>query len=200
MQRFVIRLAAVAAAVLTIVWVSQTADADPVASQIDTFANAGSQEMSCSAGEGAESRPSPLKQLRFSYDGGEGLLCYGAPSARGRDVMGGLVPFGSPWRLGANEPTAIHLSAATSIGGADVDAGSYSLYAIPGESEWQFFLNSNLDRWGIPINAAVRSTEVASFTVPAGSTDDMVETLTFTASDGALIMEWENTRVRIPIG
>ncbi|MDH3735323.1 MAG: DUF2911 domain-containing protein [Gemmatimonadota bacterium] len=200
MQRLVIRLAAVAAAVLTVVWVAQTADAEATSIDMETYANPGVQELSCSAGEGAEDRPSPLKQLRFSYDGGEGLLCYGAPSARGRDVIGGLVPFGSPWRAGANEPTTFHLSAATSIGGVSLEAGSYSFYVIPGESEWELMLNTNTDRWGIPINADVRSTEVGSFTAAAGSTDAMVETLTYSNADGAIVLEWENTRISIPIG
>lgn len=200
MQRTFIRLAAVVAAALTIVWVVQTADADPVAA---VNVPAAAQELSCSvqgSAADAAARPSPLTQLRFSYSGGEGLLCYGAPSARGREVMGGLVPFGSPWRLGANEPTAFHLSAPTQIGGVSVDAGTYSFYAIPGAEEWEFFLNPNYERWGIPINADIRSTEVGSFTAAVGSTNGMVEKLTFSNADGGLVMEWENTRIMIPIG
>ena len=104
-----------------------------------------------------EDRQSPLRELSFSVEGGEGLLCYGAPSARERVVMGELVPWGEVWRLGANEPTTVHLSAASSFGGVPLQAGSYSLYAIPGEDEWEFHLNSNYERWGIPIDAEVRA-------------------------------------------
>ena len=200
MQRTVIRLAAFAAAALTIIWVVQTADADTV---MAVNAPAADQELSCRVNgsmEDAAARPSPLKQLRFSYDGGEGLLCYGAPSAREREIMGGLVPFGSPWRAGANEPTMFHLSAPTSIGGVAVEAGTYSFYAIPGAEEWELVLNGNYDRWGIPINADVRSADVGSFTAPVGSTDDHVETLTYSNVDGGIALEWENTRVVIPIG
>ena len=46
-------------------------------------------------------RPSPLTEVAVDYENGVGTLCYGAPSARGREVMGGLVPFGTPWRAGA---------------------------------------------------------------------------------------------------
>lgn len=150
--------------------------------------------------EQAMARPSPLRQVEFSYDGGEGLLCHGAPSARDREVMGSLVPFGEPWRMGANEPTTIHLSAAASIGGVDVEAGSYSIYAIPGEDEWEIFVNSNYERWGIPINAAVRGTEIGSFTVTPEARDSAVETLTFSYEDGNIVMEWENTRLSFPVG
>lgn len=150
--------------------------------------------------EEAGARPSPLRELRFSVAGGEALLCYGAPSARDREVMGGLVPYGEPWRAGANEPTTLHLTGRTTIGGLALEPGSYSLYTIPGEDEWRFFLNSNYERWGIPIDDAVRGTEVGSFTVTPEATDEMVETLTYEYADGAIVMEWENTRLRIPVG
>ena len=148
----------------------------------------------------AEARPSPLRTVEFSFDGGQGLLCYGAPSARGRDIMGGLVPYGQPWRTGANEPTTIHLSAPATIGGVEVAAGSYAIYTIPGESEWEVIINPNHERWGIPINDAVRATEIGSFTVNPVTLDDAVEMLTFSAADGGLAMEWENTRIVISIG
>lgn len=147
-----------------------------------------------------EGRQSPLRELSFSYEGGEGLLCYGAPSARERVVMGDLVPYGEAWRLGANEATALHLSAAATVGGVALGPGSYSLYATPGETEWEFHLNSEYDRWGIPIDAVVRSTEVGSFTATPSATAAMVETMTFEQVDGALRFSWENTQVDIPLG
>ena len=171
---------------------------DPAAAPVATATR--DQELSCVVMGDTEGRASPLQEVRFTYEGGEGLLCYGAPSARGRDVIGGLVPFGQPWRIGANEPTTLHLSAATTVGGVSLDAGSYSLYAIPGESEWEFFINSSFERWGIPINAAVRSTEIGSFTVSARTEDEMVETLKYEHMEGHLMLTWENTHLHIPLG
>lgn len=147
-----------------------------------------------------EGRQSPLQELSFSYDGGEGLLCYGAPSARERVVMGELVPYGEVWRLGANEATALHLSAAATVGGVALEAGSYSLYATPGETEWTFHVNSEYDRWGIPIDEAVESTEVGSFMATPSATAEMVEMMTFEQVDGALRFSWENTQVDISFG
>ena len=151
-----------------------------------------------------QERPSPLKTVSFEYANGEAVLCYGAPSANSREIFGGLQQFGSPWRAGANEATAIHLSGAASIGGVAVEAGSYSLYAVPGEEEWEFFVNSNAERWGIPINDEVTATNVGSFTATPEPTDGMVETLTysFVPTDegmGDIVMEWENTRVKFHI-
>jgi hypothetical protein len=118
--------------------------------------------------------------------------------------MGGLVPYGTTWRMGANEATAIHLPFAATIGGVALQPGSYSLYAVPGENEWEIVVNRKWDRWGIPINDQVRQEDIGSFTVPAEHAPDMVETLTFTwepESDqgGNLVLRWEHTRVEIPI-
>jgi len=161
-------------------------------------------ELSCflrgATPEEAAERPSPLRTLSFSYEGGEALLCYSAPSARGREIMGKLVPFGEPWRTGANEPTAIHLTGAISIGGVDLKPGSYAIYTVPGEDGWQFFLNSAYERWGIPITDEVRATEVGSFIVAPAATDGMVEMLTFSHKDGAIVLEWEHTRLEISVG
>ena len=162
--------------------------------------SATSSDLSCLIMGDLEGRSSPLQEVRFEYEGGEGLLCYGAPSARDREIMGGLVPFGAPWRGGANEPTTFHLSAATTLGGIPLEAGSYSLYVIPGESEWEFFVNSNFERWGIPINDDVRSTELGSFTADAGTTEEMVETLVYEHMEGHFMLSWENTHIHIPFG
>lgn len=154
--------------------------------------------------EEAAARPSPLGATVVTLGGQGATLCYGRPSARGRTIMGDLVPFGTTWRMGANEATAIHLPFAAEIGGVAVQPGSYSLYAVPGESEWRIVVNRKSDRWGIPINDQVRQEDLGSFTVPVQHIPDMVETLTFTwdpqgEDSGNLVLEWEHTRVAIPL-
>jgi hypothetical protein len=153
----------------------------------------------------AQERPSPLRETRFTVGGTEALLCYGAPSVRGREIMGGLLPFGNLERIGANEATALHLSGPANVGNVALEAGSYSLYAMPGETEWTLYLNSNSDRWGIPIDDAVRATELGSVTVAVEPIEEMVETLRygFEPMDGGamgdLVLEWEHTRIAIHI-
>ena len=151
--------------------------------------------------EEAAERPSPLQTTEFTVGGTEGLICYGAPSARDRMVMGELVPFGELWRTGANEATAIHLEGPATIGGIALEAGSYSLYTRPSQDNWEVFLNSSFVRWGIPISDEVRTTEVGSFEVTPESTVGMVETLTYErdSTAGEIVMEWENTRIWIPV-
>ena len=149
-------------------------------------------------------RPSPLDSIAVQIGGGTVKLCYSRPSARGRKVMGGLVPFDQPWRLGANEATSIHLPFAAEIAGVRVEPGTYTLYTIPGASKWQIVVNRGVQRWGVPIDNAVRAGDVGAGTVTTESLGAPVETLTLKFSPAAgnateLVLEWEKTRVRIPI-
>jgi len=85
--------------------------------------------------EEAQARLSPRTALTFEYENGEGLVCYGAPSVKGREILGVMEPYGTPWRAGADEATTIRLSGPASIGGVALEAGTYSIYAIPGEED-----------------------------------------------------------------
>jgi hypothetical protein len=70
------------------------------------------------------------------------------PGVKGRTVWGDLVPYGQPWRTGANEATLFTTSDDIQFGGRKVAAGTYALLTIPGEKEWQVVLNSDKDLWG----------------------------------------------------
>lgn len=118
--------------------------------------------------------------------------------------MGRLVPYGEPWRLGANEATVVHLPFDASVAGVPVEAGSYSLYTVPGEESWEIVVNEEPRRWGIPIDEEVRSRDVGSGTVSAETLEETVETLTIdlrrVAPDrAAMRIEWERTGVTVPI-
>jgi hypothetical protein len=156
------------------------------------------------AADALAERPSPLDSVAIPLGDVVAKLCYGRPSARGRAVIGGQDPFGAPWRLGANEPTTLHLPFAATLGGVAVGPGSYSLYAIPDARSWTIVVNGNTNRWGIPIGADVRAADIGSFTVPSSALPDHVETLEFTfvprsAATGEIVYRWEQTTLAIPI-
>ena len=149
-------------------------------------------------------RPSPLDSVMVTLGGAEAKVCYGRPSARGREVMGALVRFGEIWRFGANEATTLHLPFAAEVGGLTVEPGAYSLYAVPGPDAWSVVLNGAVERWGIPVDETVRAEDAGSFQVPVEATESPVETFTLSfqeADEGTaeLVAEWENTRIRIPV-
>lgn len=149
-------------------------------------------------------RLSPLDSVQVTVAGSVLKVCYGRPSVRGRQVAGGLVPYGQPWRLGANEPTTLHVPFAADIGGVRVEPGSYSLYVVASERTWEVHVNRSVDRWGIPIDAAVQAEDVGKAVVPVEPVNPPVEmlTLSFTPPSGngtELVVEWEKLKVRIPI-
>lgn len=149
-------------------------------------------------------RPSPLDSVLVRLGGEEAKLCYGRPAAGGRAMIGTEHPYGTPWEMGANEPTTLHLPFPAQVGSVLLGPGSYSLYAIPGESEWTIVVNGNPDRWGVPLNAEVRAADLGSFTVRPAPRDGFLDRLTFSfqpAGDrrGQLVYEWEAVRLSIPI-
>ena len=75
-------------------------------------------------------------------------IVYSQPSARGRKIMGGLVPYGEVWRTGANEATTIEFDKPVKIEGKDLAAGKYALFTIPGENEWTIIINKDVKQWG----------------------------------------------------
>jgi hypothetical protein len=152
----------------------------------------------------AAQRSSPLDSVSIHLGGATIKVCYSRPSARGRKIMGDLVPFGQPWRLGANEATSIQIPFAAEVAGVRVPPGTYTLYAIPGASGWQIAVNRGVERWGIPINDAVRGRDAGAGRVTTEALATPVETLTLTFAQASgdateLVVEWEKTRVRIPI-
>lgn len=149
-------------------------------------------------------RASILDSASVALDSGTVQVCYGRPSMRGRPIMGGLVPYGEPWRMGANEATAIHVPFAARIAGVAVQPGWYSLYAVPQEHQWEIFVNAEPRRWGIPISDEVRAKDIGSGQVPVESVSDSAEMLTITLeknspSSASMNVSWAGTRVAIPI-
>ena len=153
-------------------------------------------------------RASPTESLRFEVGEVSAKLCYGSPSVRGRDIFGGLVPFGELWRTGANEPTRLFTDGPLSIAGIDLPAGRYSLYTEPGPEAWRLYLSSSTFHWGNDIGEAVRAAEVGGTDVPAvhfePPVEPPVEALRFVwkandSDSGRLALEWDRTRVLIPV-
>jgi len=75
-------------------------------------------------------------------------LEYARPAVKGRKVWGELVPYGQVWRAGANAATVLTFSDPVRIGGKEVPAGSYALFALPGAETWTLILNKEAKQWG----------------------------------------------------
>jgi len=127
-------------------------------------------------------------------------VIYSRPAKNGRELMGKLVPYGKVWRAGANEATEIKFYQDTELAGKKVKAGTYSLFAIPGEKEWTIILNSDLDYWGA--YSYKESSDVVRVNAPATKLDTALENFTIqldkkTDHDGVMKLAWDQTVVEV---
>jgi hypothetical protein len=151
-----------------------------------------------------EGRASPFDSVTIQVGSHTARICYGRPAANGRTIFGGLVPYDSLWRTGANEPTIIHLPFTAEIAGVTVPPGSYSLYTIPRQTgDWTLIINRSISQWGHPgsYTAEVQAQELARAQIPTERMDQHAETFTIRQAAGSsdILLEWERTRARIPI-
>ncbi|NNF33623.1 MAG: DUF2911 domain-containing protein [Saprospiraceae bacterium] len=129
-------------------------------------------------------------------------IIYSRPMKKDREIWGSLVPYDKMWRTGANEAPEITFYEDVNFGGKQVKAGTYSLFVIPGKSEWTFVLNSDLNQWGnYQYN---ESSDVVRVKGPAGNNETPVEAFSATwenQDDGSvhLILGWDDQHGRVPI-
>ncbi|MCI0372056.1 MAG: DUF2911 domain-containing protein, partial [candidate division NC10 bacterium] len=133
-----------------------------------------------------------LTEIRISYD---------RPAVGGRPVWGGLVPYDSVWRAGANENTVVSFSSPVRVSGQEVPAGRYGLHMIPGRNEWTIILSRQANAWGsFSYDPGEDVLRVKTTPVPA----EMEERLAYVFEDpGAdsvvAVLRWEKLAVPIPL-
>lgn len=126
-------------------------------------------------------------------------ITYGRPSVNDREIFGGLEPFGEVWRTGANESTAITFSDDVLIEGEEVEAGTYSLYTVPGEDGWTIIINEILS-WGTEYD---ESGDVLRVDVEAEEAPHMEQFMIYfqniNSEEGELVLHWDETKVPVTI-
>ncbi|HVT45079.1 MAG TPA: DUF2911 domain-containing protein [Thermoanaerobaculia bacterium] len=142
---------------------------------------------------------SPPMSAEATVGGATIRVDYGAPSMRGRTILGELVPWDKVWRTGANAPTTLTTDTDLTLGTVVLPKGSYSLFTIPGKNGWTLIVNSVTDRPRHDPESDVGRTEMTVRTLEVP-----VETLTLSIEDqsdnsGVLRIRWETTEAAVPI-
>ncbi len=127
---------------------------------------------------------------------------YSRPDKRGREIFGGLLPYGEVWRTGANASTKIKFSQAVKLDDQEVPAGEYAFYTIPNAQEWTIILSKNTKLWGAYDYKS--DADALRVTVKPTPLADTVETFTIGFDDlkddrATLSLEWDKTRVAVPL-
>jgi hypothetical protein len=146
-------------------------------------------------------QPSPAATVTQKVGLADVTLSYSRPSARGRQIFGGLRPYGKLWRTGANAATKLTFSEEVTVNGTKVPAGEYSLFTIPGQDEWTVMLNKNAKA---SENDYKEAEDAARFKVKPAKTAAPYETFTIDFSDlttntANLNIKWENTKVTLKL-
>jgi hypothetical protein len=129
-------------------------------------------------------------------------ISYHRPAVNKRKIWGGLVPYDSLWRTGANENTTISFSTPVKIEGKELAAGTYALYAMPNASQWTLILSKFTGDWG-GYNYDP-SEDTLRVTVTPQAVADSQERLAYTfddATNNSVIasLRWEKVRVPMKI-
>jgi len=146
-------------------------------------------------------RPSPAASAQCKFADGKSIkVDYSSPRAKGRQIFGGLVPYGQVWRTGANEATTFVTDANLSIGGQDVPAGKYTMFTVPSQDKWQLIISKKTGEWGTDYP---QGDDLGRFDMSVSKTPAPVENFTISfheMGDGChMYMDWENTRATIEI-
>jgi hypothetical protein len=71
---------------------------------------------------------------------------YGQPHLRGRALhTDSLVPYGQPWRTGANAPTTLRTDVPLTLGGSAIAPGTYVLFTLPTRAGWKLIVQRSAD-------------------------------------------------------
>jgi len=125
---------------------------------------------------------------------------YNRPSARGRVLFGGIVPYGATWCPGADEATTFATSRPITFAGQSLAAGMYSVWAIPGQDNWTLILSHTAHTFHIPYPTGHDALRVSV----SPMTGPFEETLAFEfpmadADHAILALHWGTTIIQIPI-
>lgn len=144
---------------------------------------------------------SPLSKIEQQVGLTDVTIEYSRPSMKGRTIFGNLVPYDKLWRTGANARTQITFSDDITIHGKELKKGTYALFTIPGQKEWEVILYTEYQGGGAP--SELDESKVATrFKVTPMVTSMARETFTMElasiSNNGAtLFLLWEKTRVPI---
>ena len=130
---------------------------------------------------------------------------YNRPSKKGRDIFGDLVPFGKLWRTGANSSTKISFSTDVELVGNTIKEGTYSIFSLPNENNWDIILYSDADLWGVPQDWDDKKIVFKSnYKSHKFEGTKSVETFTIsldnvTNNNSDLVIAWDDTYVKVKI-
>lgn len=147
----------------------------------------------------AQKKPaSPKRDTNAKIGEVDVSIVYSSPYKKGRDIWGGLVPYGKVWRTGANEPTKLTVSNDIKLQGKLLKKGTYALFTIPNEDKWTVIINSDHTQWGA--YSYDQGKDVMRFDVQPSKTEFSESFMIEAQNDGTVLLMWDELRVAFKLG
>jgi len=149
---------------------------------------------------------SPEETITYRHDNLKVNVFYNRPYKKGREIFGGLVPYGEVWRTGANEATTFKVNQDILVDGSLLEAGEYTLWTIPNEDSWKVIFNKKMYAWGIDLSTekAARDPEYDALIVETPVREKLNSTEQFTIyfdrqqEMRMLFLTWDKTFIALP--
>ncbi len=161
------------------------------------------EETSASEPEEPTQIASPRKQAEGQIGNVSVVVDYGSPAVKGREVWGGLEPYGKVWRAGANETTSIEFGGDVMIGDTKVAKGKYGFYLIPNESsDWVAIINTDWNReehgaWGA--YNYTQDHDVVRVEIAPELGEAVQERLECVVESDGFSLSWEKVKIKVPV-
>jgi hypothetical protein len=126
---------------------------------------------------------------------------YGRPLARGRTLLGDVIPYDRVWRTGANAATQLTTSRPITLAGLSLPAGTYTLWTLPRVRSVDLIVNRQTGQWGTEYGPAH---DLGRAPLRSDSVDTSVEQFTISIEPtgtgrGILALAWGPFRWTAPL-
>jgi len=147
-------------------------------------------------------RPSPNASVSQTIGITTLSLTYSRPGVKGRVIWGGLVPYDSLWRTGANDPTSLTISDDILVAGQKLAAGKYAIVTMPKRGAWDVAFSTQKDLQSTtnydPKQEVLRVTAMPDTSQPHQEWlwlgfDDL------TPNSCNLVLRWQRLKLAVPI-
>ncbi|HYH81436.1 MAG TPA: DUF2911 domain-containing protein [Longimicrobium sp.] len=127
---------------------------------------------------------------------------YNRPSARGRALFGGIVPWDSVWCPGADEATRLETTRDLAVAGRALPKGAYSLWVIPRASaDWTLIFSRKARVEHVPYPGAEHDAlRIAVRPVRGPHTESLAYTFPLATPDSAVLhFAWGDVTFAVPL-
>ncbi len=137
---------------------------------------------------------SPRSMVKAKVGGVQVVVDYSRPSRRGRVIFGGVVPYNTIWRTGANAATGLFVDRNVMLGNTRVPAGAYTLFSLPTATDWTLVVSKRTKEWGTEYDSTA---DLARIPMQMTTAAHPVEQFTISVNGGALTFSWDNRVGRV---